>query len=74
MGFIVGGYLGHHYGWRAPFMICGVPGFLLGLCVLALREPVRGASDLLADTAEHGALRGLARDKALLDDHTRRPR
>ena len=35
LGFIVGGYLGHHYGWRAPFMICGIPGFLLGLAVLA---------------------------------------
>lgn len=64
LGFIVGGYLGHHYGWRAPFMICGVPGFFLGLAVLALREPVRGASDHLADTAERGSIRGLARNKA----------
>lgn len=64
LGFIIGGYLGHHYGWRAPFMICGVPGFLLGLGVLALREPVRGASDHLADTAERGSLRGLAKNKA----------
>jgi MFS transporter, Spinster family, sphingosine-1-phosphate transporter len=46
LGFIAGGYLGHRYGWRAPFMICGIPGFLLGLGVLALKEPVRGASDL----------------------------
>ena len=43
LGFIIGGYLGHHYGWRTPFMICGVPGFLPGLAVLALREPVRGS-------------------------------
>ncbi len=64
LGFIVGGYLGHHYGWRAPFMICGIPGFLLGLGVLALREPVRGASDHLADSEERGSLRGLARNKA----------
>jgi MFS family permease len=64
LGFIVGGYLGHHYGWRAPFMICGIPGFFLGLAVLALREPVRGASDHLADTAERGSIRGLARNKA----------
>ncbi len=64
LGFIVGGYLGHHYGWRAPFMICGIPGFFLGLAVLALREPERGASDHLADTAERGSIRGLARNKA----------
>jgi MFS transporter, Spinster family, sphingosine-1-phosphate transporter len=64
LGFIAGGYLGHRYGWRAPFMICGIPGFLLGLGVLALKEPVRGASDLLADSVERGSLRGLLRNKA----------
>lgn len=64
LGFIVGGYLGHRYGWRAPFMICGIPGFLLGLGLLALREPVRGASDHLADSAERGSIRGLVRNKA----------
>ncbi len=64
LGFIVGGYLGHHYGWRAPFMICGIPGFFLGLGVLALREPVRGASDHLADSEERGSIRGLVRNKA----------
>lgn len=64
LGFIVGGYLGHHYGWRTPFMICGVPGFLLGLAVLGLKEPVRGASDLLADSVERGSIAGLFRNKA----------
>jgi len=64
LGFIVGGYLGHHYGWRMPFMICGIPGFLLGLAVLALKEPVRGASDHLADSHERGSILGLLRNKA----------
>jgi MFS transporter, Spinster family, sphingosine-1-phosphate transporter len=64
LGFIIGGYLGHHYGWRTPFMICGVPGFLLGLAVLGLKEPVRGASDHLADSAERGSISGLLRNKA----------
>jgi MFS family permease len=64
LGFIVGGYLGHHYGWRTPFMICGIPGFLLGLAVLGLREPVRGANDHLADSVERGSISGLIRNKA----------
>ncbi len=64
LGFIVGGYLGHRYGWRTPFMICGFPGFLLALGVLALKEPVRGASDHLADSEERGSIRGLIRNKA----------
>ncbi|HKD85607.1 MAG TPA: MFS transporter [Terriglobales bacterium] len=64
LGFIIGGYLGHHYGWRTPFMICGIPGFFLGLALLGLREPTRGASDQLADTVERGSIRGLLRNKA----------
>lgn len=64
LGFIIGGYLGHHYGWRTPFMLCGVPGFLLALGVLGLREPVRGASDTLVDNAERGSIQGLLRNKA----------
>ena len=64
LGYIVGGYLGHHYGWRAPFMISACLGFCWLLDVLGLREPVRGASDHLADSHERGTLRGLFRNKA----------
>jgi MFS transporter, Spinster family, sphingosine-1-phosphate transporter len=64
LGYIIGGALGHRYGWRAPFMVCAVPGFLLGLAVLALREPMRGASDHLADSVERSSIRGLVRNKA----------
>ena len=27
-GYLVGGFLGHHFGWRIPFMVAGIPGFL----------------------------------------------
>jgi MFS family permease len=64
LGYIIGGYLGHRYGWRAPFMICALPGFLLALGVLGLREPARGASDRLADSVERGSVLGLVRNKA----------
>ncbi len=64
LGYIVGGYLGHHYGWRMPFMISALPGLLLAFGVLALREPVRGASDHLADSVERGTVLGLFRNKA----------
>ena len=64
LGYIIGGYLGHHYGWRTPFMISALPGLLLAFGVLALREPVRGASDHLADSVERGTVRGLFRNKA----------
>ena len=69
LGYIVGGYLGHHYGWRAPFMISALPGLLLAFGVLALREPVRGASDHVADSVERGTVLGLFRNKAYWTHH-----
>lgn len=41
-GYLVGGYFGHHFGWRMPFMIAGAPGFLLALVLWFLPEPARG--------------------------------
>src|SRR5271167_2468417 len=64
LGYIVGGYLGHHYGWRMPFMISALPGLLLAFGVMALREPIRGAADHLADSVERGTILGLFRNKA----------
>jgi MFS family permease len=64
LGYIIGGYLGQRYGWRSPFMVSALPGLLLALGLLALREPVRGASDHLADSVERGSVRGLFRNKA----------
>ena len=32
-------------GWQAAFLVVGIPGLLLALWVLSLREPQRGASD-----------------------------
>lgn len=31
LGYIIGGAVGQHWGWRAAFMIAGVPGVFLGL-------------------------------------------
>jgi MFS family permease len=45
LGFIVGGGLAAAYGWRAAFLIAGIPGLILGALLLLLREPQRGASD-----------------------------
>jgi len=64
LGYIIGGYLGHLYGWRAPFLISALPGLLLAFGVVALREPVRGASDHVADSVERGTLLGLLRNQA----------
>lgn len=44
--FALGGLIADHFGWRAAFLIVGLPGLLLSLIVLAtLREPPRGYYD-----------------------------
>lgn len=63
-GYIIGGKLGEAHGWRMPFLLCALPGVLLALGVLFLREPKRGASDHIADTVERGTVLGLFRNKA----------
>ncbi len=54
LGFVIGGVLAYYFGWRAAFMIVGVPGLLTAVLVWRLREPARGATDAPAphyDTA-----------------------
>jgi MFS family permease len=43
LGYIVGGLMSHHFGWREAFFVAGVPGMLLALLVLRLPDPPRGS-------------------------------
>ena len=45
LGYIVGGVVDHHFGWRVAFFVAGAPGLLLALLALALKDPPRGAHD-----------------------------
>lgn len=63
-GYLLGGKLGPEHGWRFPFYIAALPGFLLGLAVLILAEPPRGQFDSLKETPERGTVLGLARNPA----------
>jgi predicted MFS family arabinose efflux permease len=45
LGFLLGGFMGEHFGWRAAFFVAGAPGVVLGLLALRMREPARGAGD-----------------------------
>ena len=53
-GYLLGGNLAPHYGWRFPFYIAAAPGFLLAIAVLFLKEPERGQFDSLKETARSG--------------------
>jgi len=65
-GYLLGGYLAPHHGWRFPFYIAAAPGFLLALGVLFLKEPERGQFDSLKETPERATILGLARNPAFL--------
>jgi MFS transporter, Spinster family, sphingosine-1-phosphate transporter len=66
LGYLVGGYFGTRYGWRTPFYVAGVPGFLLATILLFMPEPERGQFDSLSETPERGTVLGLARNPAFL--------
>jgi predicted MFS family arabinose efflux permease len=66
LGYPIGGYFGTHYGWRTPFYIAGIPGFLLATLMLFVPEPERGRFDSLPETAARGTIIGLTRNPAFL--------
>jgi MFS transporter, Spinster family, sphingosine-1-phosphate transporter len=59
LGYLLGGALSAHWGWRAPFLVGAAPGVVLGLILPFLPEPERGAEDRLAVTLERGTFAGL---------------
>ncbi len=64
LGYVIGGHLGPRFGWRSPFYVAALPGFLLALVLLFVPEPERGRFDSLKETPERGTIRGLARNPA----------
>ncbi len=55
LGYVVGGLVDKHYGWRMAFFVAGVPGLLLAALCLLLRDPPRGSQDM--GTAQSSAAR-----------------
>lgn len=45
IGLALGAVVGETWGWRWAFIVVGMPGSLVGLLVLRLREPRRGEAD-----------------------------
>jgi predicted MFS family arabinose efflux permease len=64
MGYVLGGHLGPVYGWRAPFMVAAIPGFLLAAALAFIPEPKRGNADVLTSTPERSTIVGLFHNPA----------
>ncbi|MCW5765594.1 MAG: MFS transporter [Phycisphaeraceae bacterium] len=45
LGYMFGGQIGAHYGWRTPFFLVVIPGLILAAWCLLLHEPQRGGAD-----------------------------
>lgn len=45
LGLIGGGVVAARYGWRSAFYLAALPGLILSLVALALREPLRGSAE-----------------------------
>lgn len=56
LGYALGGLVAQHYGWRAAFLVAGVPGLILTAFLLRLADPERGALDATTEQVELGAL------------------
>ena len=67
LGYLAGGQIGSIWGWRAPFFVCAIPGFIIAtLYGLWGREPQRGSSDRVRPTADRATVLGLFRNPAFL--------
>ena len=53
LGLVIGGVISDAYGWRAAFLVMGVPALILALTVrFVVREPKRGLADEISQLAE----------------------
>ena len=67
LSFAVSGTIAKAYGWRAAFLVAGLPGILFAFAALLIREPTRGAYDAaVQNTPQVSAYR------QILSSHTMR--
>ena len=67
LGYLVGGVVGEHYGWRHAFIVSAIPGAIIALLILFfMKEPERGASQHEKAKVEKGTLKELAKNPAYM--------
>ncbi len=55
LGYLVGGFVEKHWGWRHAFYVAGGPGIVLAAVCLLIKEPVRSKLAVKADIAGNAA-------------------
>ena len=64
LGFLLGGWLEHAWGWRAAFFVAGFPGLLLALATLLIEEPKRTAVASAVKTSVFADYAALAKQRS----------
>ncbi len=71
LGYVVGGLIDAHFGWRIAFFVAGIPGLALAALCLKLRDPPRGSQDLGPARAAPAAAAGHSVAAATRDTYLR---
>jgi MFS family permease len=67
LGYLAGGQIGSVWGWRTPFFLCALPGFLAAALYGWIgREPERGATDHILPGLNRNTVLGLFTNPAFL--------
>ena len=67
LGYIIGGSVGEHFGWRMSFIVSAVPGTIIAILIaFFMKEPARGASQHDKAKLEKGTVLSLLKNKAYL--------
>jgi MFS transporter, Spinster family, sphingosine-1-phosphate transporter len=67
LGYLVGGTVGEHYGWRMSFIVSAIPGAIIAILIaFFMKEPARGASQNEKAKLEKGTVLSLLKNKAYL--------
>ncbi len=67
LGYLVGGTVGEHFGWRTSFIVSAVPGTIIAILIaFFMKEPARGASQHEKAKLEKGTVLSLLHNKAYL--------
>ena len=67
LGYLIGGVVGEHYGWRHSFIVSAIPGVIIAILIaIFMKEPTRGASQQDKAKLEKGTVLSLLKNKAYL--------
>ena len=67
LGYLIGGTVGEHFGWRRSFIVSAIPGALIAILIaIFMKEPARGASQQDKAKLEKTTVLSLLKNKAYL--------